>query len=118
MQIATQLILKKLFYNKCGIMNILAVNISKQVAKMQPFDATQEAWKLNEKKFRANLPEFVIGVAAGEIKGYYKLQNVIYDNNNERLKFTLVECNETEISLIYGFIKDKNLKYFVTKKKW
>lgn len=99
-------------------MNILAVNISKQVAKMMPLDATQEAWKLNEKKFKENLPEFVIGVAAGAIKGYYKLNNVTRDNDNIRLKFTLIECNETEISMIYSFIKDKNLKYFVTKMKW
>lgn len=99
-------------------MNLLAVNISKELSKKGAIDATERAWKLNENNFRENLPEFVIGVASGKIHGHYKFQNVHLDVESNRLKFSLIECDVTEKSLIDSFTKDKNLKYFVTKKKW
>lgn len=100
-------------------MKILAVNIHNQLTKgLGELASTERAWKLDEKKFKENLPDFVIGVASGKIKGHYRLQDVFPDIEPNRLKFSLVDCDVTEKSLIDSFTKDKNLKYFVTKLNW
>jgi len=100
-------------------MKIIAVNIHKGLAKkVSPFKATERAWKLNESKFRKNLPDYVIGVASGQIEGFYKLVNVSTDTEPKRVKFSLKDCDDIEISNIKSFVNGKNLKYFVIKQKW
>lgn len=100
-------------------MKILAVNINKQLAsRLKVLPATERAWKLDETKFRKNLPDFVIGVANGKIQGYFRLQAVFKDILPNRLRFSLINCNKNEIALIDSFTKDKNLRYFVTKLVW
>ncbi len=99
-------------------MKIIAVNIHNELPKKGALAATESAWKLNESKFRDNLPDFVIGVASGIIHGHYKFQNVYLDDELKRLKFSIIECNEKEIIRINNFINGKNLKYFVIKQKW
>ena len=100
-------------------MKLIAVNINKALAKKaSAFDATKRAWKLNEVKFRKNLPDFVIGVASGIIKGYYKFEDVNTDIEPKRVKFTLTNCDKNEISRIDTFTSERNLKYFVIKHKW
>jgi len=99
-------------------MKIIAVNIRKTHEKKGPKKATEEAWKLNEDKFRENRPEFVIGVASGKIHGYYKFQNFLPDIKSKRLIFSLTECDSLEIDKIDSFTNGKNLKYFVIKHKW
>jgi hypothetical protein len=99
-------------------MNLIAVNISKQFEKKGLLAATEEAWKLNQNKFRKNLPEFVIGVASGNIKSYYKFLSESYDEATNRIVFSLSECDKTDKAKIDSFTKNKNLKYFVIKQKW
>jgi hypothetical protein len=100
-------------------MKILAVNIHNQLAKGLDFLAsTERAWLLDENKFRENLPDFVIGVASGVIKGYFRLQDVFPDIEPNRLRFSSVDCDKNEIDSIDNFTKDKNLRYFVIKQKW
>jgi hypothetical protein len=99
-------------------MKILAVNISKQISKKDSKRATEEAWKLNEKKFKKNLPEFVIGVASGKILSYYKFLAESHDEETNRVIFSLSECDKNDKAKIESFTKDKNLKYFVLKQKW
>lgn len=101
-------------------MKILAVNIHNQLAKgLSVLASTERAWLLDKNKFEKNLPDFVIGVANGVIKGYFRLLGVSIDKiEPNRLKFTLTACNKVEIARIDDFIKDKNLRYFVIKQKW
>lgn len=101
-------------------MKILAVNIHNQLAKkLSVLDATKRAWLLDENKFEKNLPVFVIGVANGDIKGYFRLMGWNKDKiEPNRLEFTLDGCTEAEIVSIDNFTKDKNLRYFVTKQRW
>jgi len=100
-------------------MKILAVNIHNQLAKgLGVLASTERAWKLDEKKFKENLPNFVIGVASGKIRAYYRLQDVFPDIEPNRLRFSLIDCDKNEISMIDRFTMDKNLSYFVTKQVW
>ena len=101
-------------------MKILAVNIHNQHnKKLSVLAATERAWMLDENKFKENLPDFVIGVANGVIKGYFRLLGVSIDIiEPNRLKFTLTACNKNEIESIDNFTKGKNLRYFVIKQKW
>ena len=99
-------------------MKIIAVNIHKTYVKKGAKKATEEAWNLNEEKFKENLPEFVIGVASGKIHGYFKFLNVFRDTKSKRLKFSLIDCSSPEIDKIDQFTNGKNLKYFVIKHKW
>lgn len=99
-------------------MKIIAVNIRKELLKKGAFAATESAWRLNENKFRENLPEFVIGVASGKIEGHYRLLDASIDVISNRLNFSLSECDKREIEMIDHFTNGKNLKYFVIKQKW
>lgn len=101
-------------------MRILAVNIHNQLANgLSVLASTERAWLLDKNKFEKNLPDFVIGVANGVIKGYFRLLGVSIDKiEPNRLQFTLIACNNVEIASIDNFIKDKNLRYFVIKQKW
>lgn len=100
-------------------MRIIAVNINKTLASgVSAFNATERAWKLNERKFLQFLPEFVIGVASGKAKEHFRLVSVNSDIEPKRLKFSLKPCLPHEISEIEAFVKNKNLKYFVVKYKW
>ncbi len=101
-------------------MKIIAVNINKALAAgTSPFDATKRAWIINEKKFRADIPKYVIGVSRGDIKGFYELEAVNKDVEPRRLKFTLKEIKETTITnSIKRFTSGKKLKHFVVKYNW
>jgi len=100
-------------------MKLIAVNIHKGLSKkVCPFNATKRAWKLNESKFRKKFPDFVIGVASGEIKGFYRLVDVSTDSEPKRVKFNLKDCDDPEKANIISFINGRNLRYFVIKQKW
>jgi hypothetical protein len=101
-------------------MKILAVNIHNQLDNdLSVLDATKRAWLLDENKFDKNLPDFVIGVANGVIKGHFRFIGWSKDKiEPNRLEFTLEYCTDAEKVSIDNFTKDKNLKYFVTKQRW
>jgi fructose/tagatose bisphosphate aldolase len=100
-------------------MEIIAVNINKALAsRASALNATKEAWKINQLKFINKNVKFVIGVASGQIHGYYKLKTVRSAGLPNRVKFLLKKCSGKEISKIDAFTKGKNLKYFVTKYNW
>lgn len=100
-------------------MKITAVNISKTFASgLEALNASEKAWKLNENKFKKDLPKYIIGVASGKVLGYFTLKKVSPEGTNKRVKFSLKKCSIKDTSLIDAFIKGKNLKYFVIKNIW
>lgn len=108
-------------------MKIIAVNISRNVKEFEVLEATERAWKLN--LARTKNYDFVIGVSNGKVVdgdskvygAYFKLINVkaIEDLiHNDRVKFMLKRCNDSEIDEIQNFLNDglgKGLSYFTTK---
>jgi len=97
-------------------MKIIAVNIHNKLAEgMSTMAATQRAWIFNLNNLLNDLPDFVIGVAAGNVKGYFKLLSVGPDILPGRVIFTLRNCTPAEIIIINSAILGENLKYFVTK---
>lgn len=98
-------------------MKIIVVNISKTIIKLKPDQATKRAWKLNIMK--AKNYEFIIGNDKGKIHPFKILNTHIDDIHNDRIRFDLEECSDTERSNIKKYIeeniKDKEFKYVTTK---
>jgi len=110
--------LEQLFYNKPqSKMKIIGVNIHKALSKKSTvINATERAWLLNKSKCAGF--DYVIGVAGGQIKGYFKLNGVSADRKEpKRVKFDITACNTKEIRLINSFLGGggHNLGHFVTK---
>ena len=96
-------------------MKIIAVNIKNNIVTMpNVMAATERAWKL--KIENASPYDYVIGVANGTIKGYFKIENVIEDTiEPDKIRFNLIECSSVEKKSIDSATKGINLKYFITK---
>lgn len=95
-------------------MKIIAVNIKHNVSKMTIMAATERAWRLNINN--ARLYDYVIGVAYGSAKGFFKIESIVKDKSySNRVRFNLIDCSPTEKKQINSIIKNINTKGFVTK---
>jgi len=90
-------------------MKLIAVNISQTLpTSSSVLIATSSAWKLKHSKFSKHKIDFVIGVASGNIFGYYRMKTS--STTGGRVSFSLINCTPKEKSAIDSFTKNKNIK--------
>jgi hypothetical protein len=88
---------------------IIAVNISKALAEGKSLlEATERAWDLDIERCREH--EYVIGVEKGQIKGCFKLENVVTDvGDKQRVAFVLEPCSAETEQMIISHIRDNDI---------
>lgn len=90
---------------------IIAVNIRESMLlHNNVMVATQRAWALNLKNCQNPDHEYVIGVNAGNIQGYFRKENAHTDTiDPTRVAFKLSACNTNDIRIINTYINGRNL---------
>ncbi len=88
---------------------IIAVNISKALAEGKTvLEATERAWDLDIEKCKEH--DYVIGVEKGQIKGCFKLLNIIsVTEDKQRVAFELERCSDETEQNIRNHIRNNDI---------